>query len=376
MVSACGESHSFGLTLMADTPSDPKAASTDMHSLSAAAPSHADLSQTQSSDESPPSHQGSRGIRYENADPVPPPFAVISLWEMNALTWCLGTPSEDLSRDIQTRQIDKAAATWSRADGITLSRVARCSSADIVINFYMPGTTDAAGTDFEEDTADLALASSGVPYGAHQIEIQVNDGREWAYQARLLEDGQEDLQTVLLHELGHALGLDHSDNDLSVMSPYYVGQQRALHWDDVHGIREMYGSFDGPCADSAAVAMLAYEATLTSSEAAEDAHSAFPAIPRALRAQEALASARVDMWNAYYSAYYSDLIGPEYATEAMGLIALAVDNLELGRQYAQRTVVATGSMDAQEATTFAADGIWLAIAAHRHALACQAGTSL
>jgi len=376
MVSACGDGHSFGLTPMADTPPETEAASPDQPSLFTAASAHAEPGQDQSSEQSKPSHQGPRGIRYENAAPVPPPFAVISTWEMNALTWCLGTPSEDLSRSIQTRQIDKAAATWSRTDGITLSRVARCGSADIVINFYMPGSTDAAGTDFEDDTPDLPLASSAVPYGADQIEIQVNDGREWAYQARLLEDSQEDLQTVLLHELGHALGLGHSDNERSVMSPYYVGQQRTLHWDDVHGIREMYGIFDGPCADSAAVAMLAYEATLASSEAAQDAQSAFPGIPRALRAQEALASAQEDMRDAYYSAHYSDLIGSEYATEAIEHIALAVDNLELGRRYAQGTVVATGSMDAEDATTFAADGIWLAVAAHRHALACQAGTSM
>lgn len=54
-------------------------------------------------------------------------------------------------------------------------------------------------------------------------------------------DADFDLFTVALHELGHALGLDHSGVAGSVMEPVYAGARRTLHPDDVAGIQFLYG---------------------------------------------------------------------------------------------------------------------------------------
>jgi len=50
-----------------------------------------------------------------------------------------------------------------------------------------------------------------------------------------------DLFTVLLHELGHALGLEHSTNSQSVMFGTYSGAHRILSADDIAGIQYLYG---------------------------------------------------------------------------------------------------------------------------------------
>ena len=53
--------------------------------------------------------------------------------------------------------------------------------------------------------------------------------------------GTFDTETVALHEIGHLLGLNHSDVQGSVMFPNYGGPRRALTADDIVGVRAMYG---------------------------------------------------------------------------------------------------------------------------------------
>lgn len=51
-----------------------------------------------------------------------------------------------------------------------------------------------------------------------------------------------DIYTIALHELGHALGLGHSNVHGSVMEPIYAGSRRSLTDDDIAGITSIYGA--------------------------------------------------------------------------------------------------------------------------------------
>src|SRR4030095_4318628 len=57
------------------------------------------------------------------------------------------------------------------------------------------------------------------------------------------ETGKYDIQSVLTHEIGHFVGLDHSGLVSSVMVPFAApGQleQRTLAYDDIAGVSEIY----------------------------------------------------------------------------------------------------------------------------------------
>ena len=52
-----------------------------------------------------------------------------------------------------------------------------------------------------------------------------------------------DLFSVTVHELGHSLGLMHSNIPDAIMFPYYRGYSKSikLHNDDIAAIRKLYG---------------------------------------------------------------------------------------------------------------------------------------
>ncbi|GMT19110.1 hypothetical protein PFISCL1PPCAC_10407, partial [Pristionchus fissidentatus] len=57
-----------------------------------------------------------------------------------------------------------------------------------------------------------------------------------------LGEGGVDLRQVVLHELGHVLGLRHSKSDESIMNPFYIQKRRALFIPmiDEYNLRQLY----------------------------------------------------------------------------------------------------------------------------------------
>ncbi|MCC6365380.1 MAG: matrixin family metalloprotease [Bryobacterales bacterium] len=69
-------------------------------------------------------------------------------------------------------------------------------------------------------------------------DLHLDDDEPWQLGANV------DMYSVVLHEMGHALGLGHSDNPQSVMYPYYR-LAAGLQSEDISAIQQLYKSQDG-----------------------------------------------------------------------------------------------------------------------------------
>lgn len=87
----------------------------------------------------------------------------------------------------------------------------------------------------------LAVSISGTIGGTWVSDIFFNDGYNWTTGG----SGGFDIETVMLHELGHSLGLGHEDTNSSIMASVYGGVNRTLEQDDIDGITSLYAGDGG-----------------------------------------------------------------------------------------------------------------------------------
>jgi len=161
-----------------------------------------------------------------------------------------------------------AAATWSSVVQVTFSRLgdatggANGAFAPNSVDFYFHGGADATDG-FPFDGAWNPNAGTGSVFahawGPQDIQngivagnIHFDGNETWVTSGAVIgaNSATIDLQSVLLHELGHVLGLGHTaGSSLSdpVMQSLYWGEQRSLRADDIAGIRTLYACAGQGC---------------------------------------------------------------------------------------------------------------------------------
>lgn len=157
-----------------------------------------------------------------------------SRWRVNHLTYrTTKYPATDrLSKREVDETIDKAFKMWEEATGLTFEYVPR-GSVHIEIRFekYEHGDGDSF------DGPGGTLAHAYFPqYGG---DVHVDDTEYWTISSYR---GTNLLQTMT-HELGHSLGLSHSDVRTAIMAPFYRGWDPfiKLDEDDKRAIQSLYG---------------------------------------------------------------------------------------------------------------------------------------
>jgi hypothetical protein len=87
----------------------------------------------------------------------------------------------------------------------------------------------------EEGTLGVTIYNPSID----EADMGINTGYAWNLGCQELSTSY-DLQTVLLHENGHVVGLDHSSDTGAVMYPSYQQADCTLGQDDINGIRALY----------------------------------------------------------------------------------------------------------------------------------------
>jgi hypothetical protein len=178
---------------------------------------------------------------------LPPPLDLST--SMAALLGNINSTAEEVA------VINAALNVWDAASGFTnLGMVSDGGGAagapeipamgelgDIRIGAYGFIFGVLAGS-FQPHTESLFLNLFALLGGTAGGDVHMNNAVFWVDDATdVFADPDIDFFTVMLHELGHSLGLGHSSVLGAVMNPNYQGARRSLHADDLQGIQAIYG---------------------------------------------------------------------------------------------------------------------------------------
>lgn len=136
--------------------------------------------------------------------------------------------TSSLPLDLIKTQLDSAFKAWENAANITFQEVKSSDIADIV---------------FGAEREDLNPAYTNISHTENEINqtyICMNSYRQW----KIGFDGNFsifDLRHTFMHEIGHALGLDHPNSSGNIMSYRYDEKVKELQPNDIQAVQKLYG---------------------------------------------------------------------------------------------------------------------------------------
>lgn len=130
--------------------------------------------------------------------------------------------------------IRKVFNEWSRHSRLTFIQV-NSHNANIVISFQKPNHPEIDNYPM----TDSILAHAFFP---QKGDVHIRNDLNWNFGEKPLESHERSFFRVLLHEIGHSLGMRHSQDSNSIMFAYYNSLRNELHYDDINGIQHLYGT--------------------------------------------------------------------------------------------------------------------------------------
>lgn len=179
-------------------------------------------------------------------------------WQDRDLTWGIVAMTRDVSAASQLQALTAAFRAWDVASGLSFTRVQdcglpfddpRCTTPDIRVLFDT-GVHSNSRLDLAFDGPGGSAGHAFYPPlpggGTGAGDVHLDDGEVWRVDGRRIPD----LQSLAMHEIGHALGLRHPPSSQCPFRPFPAratmcsttyGADRTLAPDDIAGIRALYG---------------------------------------------------------------------------------------------------------------------------------------
>ena len=166
-------------------------------------------------------------------------FSTRCAWPHPNLTFAFEDGTNDVAGSGEFQAMRNAFSTWASAVPVTFTETATNQNPDIAIDWRPADDPDhsmvggvLAHADFPPD---CGVITNTLPKPVHFDDSE----HQWVVGAAV---NSFDVETVGLHELGHILGLQHSNVAGSVMFPSVSSNstKQALTADDLGGIRELY----------------------------------------------------------------------------------------------------------------------------------------
>lgn len=160
-----------------------------------------------------------------------------------ALTYFFLNGTDDIAGDGEQTQCIRAMDEWAAYAAIFWSQA---TSAELIRSVDIGWFVGDHGDGYPFDGPGGILAHAFPPL-LHPLggDVHFDDDDLW----EIANPGPGfDLFSVALHELGHSLGLDHSDDTSAVMYPLIAQSRvfRGLHSDDIAGIQSLYAPASPP----------------------------------------------------------------------------------------------------------------------------------
>ena len=170
-------------------------------------------------------------------------------WEKSTVTYSMIRGTEDLPEDsMEVIAMNLAMTTWDFEIDLTLQVVKKNENPDITLEF-----SDSEHDEYFKDRPNV-LAYAYYPKTSMQGVIKFSDDHLWSLDGKSIPapydpTGRTTFKTynmlhTLIHEIGHSLGLSHSEDakySKTVMFPFY-NDQLDLDEYDIERIVAKYGS--------------------------------------------------------------------------------------------------------------------------------------
>ncbi|SRR5579883_2834482 len=170
-----------------------------------------------------------------------------SQWSGNAITWSLatspGTTASPFSGYMDSQYealVQQAFQTWAAASGLTFEEVPDSAQSDIRIGW---GDFDTSSSGVVGYTSYQSQSGGMLPNTIIRLEDPSQNPLIAGPDGSLTYSGTESsVYQVLLHEIGHALGLADNADPNSIMYYEATGNNQTLDSTDVAGIQALYST--------------------------------------------------------------------------------------------------------------------------------------